>query len=121
MEVEFIDGPSVVALGRDYYLAHAKATFGQMGADERAQDAARVVGWLATKAETLKVWKGVRVVSRSELHVGVFGGSRSVDDVSAICRLLCDHGYLRSIGPAYRRDSQVYEVNPYPVGDDEQV
>jgi hypothetical protein len=112
---------AAVALGKDYYLPHARAAFGLMGADERSKDAARVVGWLATKAETLKVWKGVRVVSRSELHVGVFGGSRSVDDVSAICRLLCDHGYLRSIGPAYRRDSQVYEVNPYPVGDDEQV
>jgi len=110
---------AAVTLGRDYFLPHARAAFACMGADERARDAARVVGWLAAKSETLKVWKGGRVVSRADLHTAVFGGSRSVDDVSAVCRLLCEHGYLRSVGPAYRRDSQLYEVNPYRGGDSE--
>jgi hypothetical protein len=104
---------AAVALGRDYYLPHARAAFGLMGADERANDAARVVGWLAQqKSESLKVWRGVRVVSKSEIHSGVFGGSRTVDDVSATCRLLIEHGHLRNVGPAWRRDSQVFEVSP---------
>jgi hypothetical protein len=107
---------AAITLGRDYYLPHAQAAFGIMGADERAKDAARAVGWLAErlKSESLKVWKGVPVVSKSDIHTGVYGGSRSVDDVSAICRLLCDHGYLRNAGAAYRRDSQMFEVNPGP-------
>jgi hypothetical protein len=31
---------------------------------------------------------------------------------SAICKCVCDHGYMRSVGAAWRRDVQVFEVNP---------
>ena len=105
---------AAIMLGRDYYLPHAKAAFGLMGADERAKDAARVVGWLAGQVdcESVKVWKGVKVVTRSDIHRNVFGGSRSADDVSATCRLLCEHGYLRNAAGPWRRDSQMYELNP---------
>jgi hypothetical protein len=105
---------AAIALGKDYYLPHARAAFGAMGADERAEDAARVVGWLAgLNIETLKVWKGVKVVSRGEIHGKVFGGTRSVVEVSATCRLLCEHGYLRNAAAAWRRDVQLFEVNPH--------
>jgi hypothetical protein len=105
---------AAVALGQGYYLPHARAAFGLMGADERAEDAARVVGWLAgLNFETLKVWKGVQVVSRGEIHGKVFGGTRSVEEVTATCRLLCEHGYLRAAGAAWRRDVQLFEVNPH--------
>jgi hypothetical protein len=104
---------AAVLIGKDYFLLHARAAFGLMGSDERAKDAQRVVGWLSRlNPETLKLWKGVSVVSKSEIHTAVFGGSRSTDEVSATCRLLCDHGYLRSVGPAWRRDVQLFEVNP---------
>jgi hypothetical protein len=104
---------AAVTLGRDYFLPHARAAFGLMGTDQRAKDAARVVEWLARlNFETLKPWKGGRVVTKGDIHGKVFGGTRSVEEVSAICRLLCDHGYLRNAGTAWRRDVQVFEVNP---------
>jgi hypothetical protein len=105
---------AAVVLGRDYYLPHARAAFGLMGADQRAGDAARVVAWLTTrrKSESLKVWKGVQVVSKSDIHTGVFGGSRTVEEVGAVCRMLMEHGYIRPVGASWRRDSQLFEVNP---------
>jgi hypothetical protein len=110
------------ALGKDYYLPHAKAAFDLMGADERAKDAGRVVGWLAArrKCENVKLWNGVPVITKRDIHVGVFGSSRTVDEVSATCRLLTEHGYLRSAGPGWRRDSQLYELNPGDWGEHEQ-
>jgi hypothetical protein len=105
---------AAAVLGRDYYLPHARAAFGLMGADDRAKDAARVVGWLATlDLGTLKPWKRVPVVTKGEIHGKVFGGSRSIEEVSATCRLLCDHGYLRAAGSSWRRDVQAYELNPH--------
>jgi hypothetical protein len=105
---------TALVLGEGYFLPHAKAAFGQMGANERSQDALRVVEWLAKRAnpETLKALKGSAVVVKSDIHSGVFGGSRSAEDVSAICNALCEHGYLRPTVPAWRRNSQRFEVNP---------
>jgi hypothetical protein len=102
---------SAVKLGRDYFLPHASAAFGLMGADERTKDTSRVVAWLA-KCESVKVWNGVNVISKSDIHRHVFGGTRTVEEVGAVCRVLCDHGYLRNVGPGWRRDVQLYEVNP---------
>jgi hypothetical protein len=112
---EPIDAATVeaaVALGRDYYLPHARAAFGVMGTDRRSQDASRAVAWLRMKCESVKACQGVGIVTRSQIHRLVFGGSRSVNDVTAICQLLCDHGYLRETGNRGRRDSQMYEVHP---------
>ena len=105
---------TALVLGEEYFLPHAKAAFGLMGANERSQDALRVTEWLAKRAncETVKTVKGVAVVNKRDIHAGVFGGSRSAEDVSAICGALCEHGYLRSAAPAWRRDSQRFEVNP---------
>ena len=111
---------AAIALGRDYFLPHAQAAFGMMGADERERDAARAVSWLASdaKCENVKAWKGVPLVSKRDIQAGVFGGSRSADEVSAVCRLLCEHGYLRSVSPSWqRRDSQWYEINPHEKDD----
>jgi replicative DNA helicase len=105
---------AAVAIGRDYYLPHARAAFGLMGSDERSKDAARVVGWLVArlKRETVKVWKGVVTVTKRDIHSEVFGGSRTVEQVDAVCRLLVEHGFLRPAGPARRRDSHLFEINP---------
>jgi hypothetical protein len=111
---------AAIALGRDYYLPHARAAFGLMGADGRSQDATRVVEWLG-KRETVKSVKGGEVVtvSKRDIHVDVFGGSRTAEEVGAVCNLLMEHGYLRPGGPSRRRDSHVFEVNPYLGGDGE--
>jgi hypothetical protein len=106
---------AAITLGREYYLPHARAAFGMMGTAEQSKDADRVVDWLVHRRrnpESLKVWKGVPVVTKSELHAGVFGGSRTAKDMSAVCRLLEEHGYLRSISTAGRRDSQLFEIRP---------
>ena len=104
---------AAITLSRDYFLPHAQAAFGAMGANENAKDAARVVGWLTgLDCETVKVWKGVPIVTKADIHRKSFGGSRSVEEVRAVCRLLCEHGYLRSVGPAWRRDVQAFEPNP---------
>jgi hypothetical protein len=114
IEAETVE--AAIIIGRDYYLPHARAAFGAMGADERSRDASRVVGWLAKRNfETLKLWRGVRVVSKGDIHGKVFGGTRSVEEVNLVCRLLCEHGYLRNAGPAWRRDVQVFEVTPEPL------
>jgi hypothetical protein len=105
---------AAVDLGRNYYLPHAEAAFGLMGADERTKDAARVAAWLVgLNCESVKVWKGVRCVSRADIHRQVFGGSRTAEEVGAVCRLLCEHGYIRVAGSSWRRDVQLYELNPH--------
>jgi hypothetical protein len=111
---------AAIALGRDYYLPHARAAFGLMGADERTKDAARVVAWLSQrlKCETVKVCKGGVTVTKRDIHAEVFGGSRTAEEVGSVCLLLVEHGHLRPAGPSWRRDSQVFEVNPY-LGDEE--
>ena len=94
-------------------FSHTPRPLSERWANENAKDAARVVGWLAeqAKCETVKLCKG-GTVSKRDIHVKVFGGSRTVEEVSAVCRLLVEHGYLRSAGPSWRRDSQLFEVNP---------
>jgi hypothetical protein len=106
---------AAIKLGRDYFLPHAQLAFGLMGADVPAKDTARVVAWLPANRDKVKVWNGVSVVSRRDIHVGVFGGSRTVEEVAAVCRSLVEHGYLRDAGPAWRHDRQVFEVNPFAL------
>jgi hypothetical protein len=110
---------AAITLATDYYLPHARAAFGLMGTDERAKDAARAVAWLAAKCETVKECKGgAAVVSKRDIHAGVFGGSRTVEQVGRVCQLLTDHGYLRPL-VTRRKDSHLFEVNP-DTGDDAQ-
>jgi hypothetical protein len=92
-----------------------------MGADERSRDAARVVAWLAAwlNRETVKACKGVVTVTKRDIHAEVFGGSRTAEEVGAVCLLLVEHGHLRHAGPSRRRDNQVFEVNPF-LGDTEE-
>jgi hypothetical protein len=109
---------AAITLATDYYLPHARAAFGLMGTDERAKDAARAVAFLVAKCETVKVCKGGdAVVSKRDIHAGCFGGSRTAEQVSGVCQLLIDHGYLRPLA-ARRRDSHLFEVNPDTRGDD---
>jgi hypothetical protein len=88
---------AAIRLAREYLLPHAQAAFGLMGCDPLAQDARRVVQWLAGAAgeycESVKAGEGS--VSKRDLHVGVFGGTRKVSEVDAVLDLLVRHLYLR--------------------------
>jgi hypothetical protein len=106
-----------VRLG-EYYLGHARAAFGLMGADQRIQDARRAVRWLGGHfRDFVKTEKGTPFLTKRDLHVGVWGGSRTVEEVEPVIDLLNKHGYLRPVptstrkGPG-RHPSPRYEVNP---------
>ena len=106
-------GPAVmeraIELGR-YFLAHAVAAFGRMGADPRVSLARRVIKWLAEN--------GQGIVTRRDIFNGCRGSFRTVDDMEPIERLLLNHGYLRvqteapPRGPG-RPPSPTFEVNPH--------
>jgi hypothetical protein len=109
-----------VRLGKEYLLPHAQAVFCLMGADERVPDARRVLAWLRRQfSENLNSLKASQPeVKRSDLHAGVWGGSRTVDQMERVLELLCKHNILRPKedkerrpGPG-RQPGPVYEVNP---------
>jgi hypothetical protein len=111
-----------ITLARDYLLPHAKAAFGQMGSDRRLEDASRVVAWLprCISLNSLNILNGVApfTVSTSEVHVGVFGGRKKVEQVEEVMGLLVKLNYLRprEDGPKGRgrgrSPSPRFEVNP---------
>jgi hypothetical protein len=116
---------AAIRLGKDYLIPHARAAFRLMGADPRLHDARRIVQWLeqpdtGDSLKTLNSLKGCRlfVVSRSDIHAKVFGGSRRVEEVDPAVNLLVELGYLRPAqeeqrqGPG-RKSSRRYLVNPH--------
>jgi DNA primase len=112
-----------INIGRDYFLPHAQAAFAQMGADQRLEDARRILRWIGDQAHSVNCVNRDRetsplVFSGRDLHAKVFGGTRKVEQVEAAIDLSVKHLYLR---PIYREDhhgrgrkpSQKYGVNPY--------
>jgi hypothetical protein len=113
---------AAIRLGRDYLLPHAQAAFGLMGTDPRLEDARRAVAWLRRpgSVKTVKTEKGALIVmvTRRDLHAGVWGGSRKSEEVDAVIDLLKQYLYLRVApeprqrsGPG-RNPSPRYLVNP---------
>ncbi len=107
-----ISGPTMAAavlIGR-YYLAHAQAAFGMIGADAGVELARRV--WRAIAQ------RGGSTITRREIHRLSIGGVRTVDDLDAPLNLLIRHGYVRLSPPppsntrGGRKPTPVYEVNP---------
>ena len=108
-----ISGPTMAAAVQMglYYLAHAQAAFGLIGADVGVELARKV--WRAIAQ------RGVRTITKREVHRFGIGGVKTVDDLDAPLGLLVRHGYLRAapVAPAGgrgRKPSLVYEVNPLP-------
>jgi len=101
----------------DYLTAHAKAAFGEMGADRALEDARRVVGWL----ERI----GAPTVTAREVFQATKGRLGSMARLRPVLALLEEHGYIRRIevprprGPG--RPSQHFAVNPVLVGVQETV
>jgi hypothetical protein len=120
-----IDAATVVdaiAIGKDYFLPHAIAAFAQMGADQKLEDARRVVRWLGKQfGDSVNCVKGGGhlVITQRNLHVEIFGGSRRVEEVESAIDLVVKHLYLRhlessrTIGKPGRKPSCRFEVNPH--------
>jgi hypothetical protein len=109
---------AAIRLGRYYLLPHALVAFELMRADERLDDARRVLRWLAHSLNCLNSLKGSGIpkIKRSDVHAGVWGGSRRAEDLDPVLELLVRHNYLRPApeeqrpGPG-RKPSPQYEVN----------
>jgi hypothetical protein len=115
-----VDGESMDGAARlvDYFKSHARKVYAMIDADPRHREGKRALRWLANSLNSLKCLKGSRVVSKSELHAGVWGGSKDVEEMGEIIRLLVRYGWLRLLleeekkGPG-RRASPHYEVHPF--------
>jgi hypothetical protein len=87
---------AAVRLAREYLLPHALAAFGLMGSDRRVADARRAIAWIRRSVKTVNSVKGVRVLSRRDIHANVLGSTYSAEEVDSVIGLLTRHGYLRS-------------------------
>jgi hypothetical protein len=119
-----VDGESVRKAARliTYFKSHARKVYGIIDADEQVAEARRVVRWLregelSEKSELSERVQG-RDIKRSDLHAGVWGGSRSVAQVEPVLELLLKHNYLRAKEGGKgrprpgRKPSPIFEVHP---------
>jgi hypothetical protein len=110
---------AAIRIGRDYLLPHAKAAFGQMGADERLHDAQHVVRWLTRYFEDCEdCGRGVASVSKRDIYQAFKGRFKTVEELDPALKILLDAGYLRPeprLKPtsAGRPASPRYEINPH--------
>jgi Protein of unknown function (DUF3987) len=105
-----------IELGR-YFLPHARAAFGLMAADPRVEDAKLVLAFVHRR--------GLRFVSRRDLHRGMQRRFRRAEHLDPVIDLLIRHGFLRELpaypglkgGPQERR----FAVNPRSPEEQEPV
>jgi hypothetical protein len=105
----------------DYFKSHARRVYSAIEADPRIKEAKRVIRWVWTRqfSESLNSLKGAQrnIVSRSDIHAGVWGGSRRVEELEGVLDLLCKLNYLRQKEDKEhpgrgRKPSPQFEVNP---------
>ena len=98
-------------LGR-YYLTHARAALGTMGADPATENARHVLDWLKRDRRP--------TLSRRDILRGVRGTVHRVADLTPALALLVEHGYLREVDSGERRGpgrpAQRYGLHPSIVG-----
>lgn len=118
---ELVLAPSVeraIEIGR-YLIPHAKAAYGEMGADLKIDAARRVLRWIE---ERLRGEKKAIFTKREALR-----GCRSfrtADEIEPPLRLLEKHGYIRNLGDIRKtsiRPSEVYQINPLLAGGSQHV
>ena len=103
---------AAIRLGH-YLLAHAKATFGEMGADQRIAAAQHVLRWIERS--------GSDSFTKQEVWQGTRGHFKTVDAMEPALRLLEQYNYIREReapqrqGPG-RNPAPSYEVNPLWLG-----
>lgn len=93
----------------EYYLAHARAAFAEMGADIEIEGAKHVLAWIRRR--------GLERFSERDAYQGTKGRFRKVAEIRPALRLLADHNYIRQMpsperGGSGRKPSPIFEVNP---------
>jgi len=93
----------------EYLIPHAKAAFAEMGADDMQDHAKRIIRWIEDR--------DIDSFTKRDLHQGVKGTLKRVEDLDLPLNLLEKHGYIgmrqkAERSGAGRRPSPVYDVNP---------
>ncbi|MCP3976728.1 MAG: DUF3987 domain-containing protein, partial [bacterium] len=93
----------------EYFVPHALAAFGEMGADPEVENARHVLAWISR-------WDK-QSFSERDAYQGLKGRFKKMADLRPALRLLMEHEYIRERpqekqdGPG-RRPSPTYDVNP---------
>jgi hypothetical protein len=114
-----MDGESMNAAARlvAYFKSHACKVYTVLDADPLHRDAVRVLRWIANSVNSANSANHEQGISVRDVHRGVLGSRKSVEDTETIISVLVRHGYLRPVlmeakkGPG-RRPSPRYEVHP---------
>jgi hypothetical protein len=116
---------AAITLARDYFLCHARAAFGLMGANEKVEDAKHVMRWLrANYGKSGDSGPGAVRLSKRDIYQGCKGRWPTVDQLEPALDLLARHHYLHPLpaegrpGPG-RRPSPEYLVNPRWLNSDD--
>src|SRR5262249_10603968 len=107
---------AAIRIGRDYLLPHARAAFGLMGADERAEDAKRVLRWLANSVDSVDSVDGFGVVKHGATTSGLFSRG-AAEEMEAFIIFRFKRGSFRPVNKdprqgAGRKPSPRYHVPP---------
>jgi putative DNA primase/helicase len=109
-----------IRLGRDYLIPHAKAAFGIMGADPRAELGNQVLRGLRRRVEEVEsVEQAPLAVSRREIHQAHRGLFKTADVLDPVLDLLVKHGWLQPTGKGERgrgHRGPTFWVNPAVKG-----
>jgi replicative DNA helicase len=104
----------------DYYTAHARAAFAEMGASSMVEDARYILRWLKRelpyRSEAEKLF-----YTKREIHRGCQSRFKTVDEIEPALSLLVAHDYFREIDRAAlepkraagRRPSARFALNPF--------
>lgn len=119
IEAEIVE--QAIVLGRNYFLPHAVAAFGLMGADEILGDAQRVAKWLEKQfVNSVNSVNGDNVfeITQRDIHANVLGGRYTAEQAERVVAKLVQYNYMRPVetkrkSVVGRSPSQRYEVNPF--------
>lgn len=104
----------------DYYTAHARVAFSEMGASSVVEDARYILRWLRRelpyRSEQQKL-----IYTKREIHRGCQARFKTVDEIEPALSLLIAHEYFKEIErpatepkrTAGRRPSARFQLNPF--------
>lgn len=99
---------NAIRIGR-YLLAHAIATFGEMGADPDIEDARRVLGWIERTGKT--------AFTQTDAYRDLRGHFKRPERLLPALKVLAEHGYIREQDQGERagrgrKPAPAFDVNP---------
>jgi hypothetical protein len=119
-EIDAATVEAAIRLGQGYFLPHALAAFGIMGADPRIQDARHVWGSICRRSVShvshVSVGPPLIRVSRRDLHNWNQKRFPAVAELDEALTLLVREGYIRLVVDSGQKGrgnkSPLYEINP---------